>query len=749
MVRLEDLAPGILVKGILPESAVAITGLRWHGVAGVELNFADTQGYNDQVLLCREHEYGLEIIGNQREWSFEADAHLWRLAAAARSMQLAAEAHRGATYLYGVRLLAHLRKAGEEGLASAVHAKIADPQFLAMASADPVGADLEHFFDAGLTALGGRGTRLCAGRFEIVALPEVLGNPSTLPQIIDFNASADPDVESLDPGHVLVRALTENVLTEFSTLLRRGSALVIPGAGAARVCLLVEQAIGQTGADAEEPWRQLQLVEVDAEGHARSSLEPSWWDLRPPSSDEQLQIDAWRQEDWLATDFEESALACVVSETVHLHLESARRGREYVTRRIAEELGGESRPMANGNGFGHAAAIPEGVDERLRPILESWSQKPLLPLLPKVVGGVLLVPEELLMTGVSDRRTTATVVEVPDFEPALRAATPQAASDWERSEAFAEEELPEEPFVEEERPAEGFFAQIPGLLAGPEMRKPPRTSLGATTLAGPPILTQSKAWRVPVDLQREWQAHAERLLVSGVEAPAGVELVRRNPVDGGIGLWIPPGSFTMGDRRGDRDERPMHQVHLEAFYMDLQPVTQTQYQHFVRETGYRNREWEPLADAADHPVIRVSWEDAVAYCTWAQKRLPTEAEWEKAARGTDGRTFPWGDTFERGRASVLGRGFSGTSPVGTLPAGASPYGGLDMSGNVWEWVADYYAPDYYASGPPHNPMGPDKGRQRVMRGGAWICHRRYLRCAKRERQAPDYRSRLVGFRCAL
>ena len=745
MVRLEDLAPGILVKGVLPESPVAITGVRWHGAAGIELNFADTQGHKDQILLCREHEYGLEIVGNQREWSFEADSHLWRLAAAAHSIELAAEAHRGATYLYGMRLLAHLRKTGDEDLAAIVQAKIADPQFLAMASADPIGADLEHFFDAGLTALGGRGARLREGRYEIAALPDVLGNPSTLPKIIDFNASTDPDVESVDPGHVLVRALAGHVLTEFGPLLRRGSVLVTPGAGAMRVCMLVEQSIGQTGLNAPEPWRQLQLVEVDAEGQARSYPEPSWWDLRSPSPGEQAQIDALRQHEWLASDFEDQALACVVSETVPLHLESARRGREYVARRIGEELHGASagQPLANGVGFAQTPMLTEGAGERLRPILEAWLQEPLMPLLPTIVGGALLVPEELLMTGTLGK-SDVTTVEVPDFEP----PTARVDSDWELPEPLAEEDLPQE-YAEEEPAEEGFFAQIPGLLTGPETRKPPRTSPGATALVGPPILTQSKASRVPVDLQREWQAHAERLQALGIEAPAGVELVRRNPIDGGIGLWIPPGSFAMGDRRGDRDEKPMHQVHLEAFYIDLQPVTQTQYQHFVRETGYRDREWQPLADAADHPVIGVSWEDAVAYSTWAQKRLPTEAEWEKAARGPDGRSFPWGDTFEHGRASVLGRGFSGTSPVGNLPAGASPYGGLDMAGNVWEWVADYYAPDYYASSPPHNPMGPDNGRQRVMRGGAWICHRRYLRCAKRERQAPDYRSRLVGFRCAL
>ena len=743
MVRLEDLAPGILVKGVLPESPVAITGVRWHGAAGVELNFADTHGHKDQILLCREHEYGLEIVGNQREWSFEADSHLWRLAAAARSIELAGEAHRGVTYLYGLRLLARLRKAGDEDLATAVQARIADPQFLAMTSADPIGADLEYFFDAGLTALGGRGTQLREGRYEIAALPEVLGNPSTLPKIIDFNASSDPGVESVDPGHVLVRALAGHVLSEYLPLLRRGSVLVTPGAGPLRLCLLVEQAIGQTGANAAEPWRQLQLVEVDAGGQARSCPEPSWRDLRSPRPDEQALIDALPQEDWLAPDFEDLALACVVAETVPLHLESARRGREYVARQLAEESASNGSPIANGSG--DMPALSEDAVGRLRSILETWLQEPLMPLLPTVVGGALLVPEEFLATGTISK-AQRTVVELPDFEPALPAVTdvPSAEAEWEMPEVLAQEELPEE-----EPPEDGFFAQIPGLLAAPETRSVPRTSPSARTLAGPPLLTQSKASRVPVDLQREWQAHAERLAALGVEALARVELVRRNPIDGGIGLWIPSGSFAMGDRRGDRDEKPMHQVHLEAFYMDLQPVTQAQYLHFVRETGYREREWEPLADAADHPVVGVSWEDAVAYSTWAQKRLPTEAEWEKAARGTDGRNFPWGETFESGRASVLGRGFSGTSPVGNLPAGASPYGGLDMAGNVWEWVADYYAPDYYAWSPPHNPMGPDNGRQRVMRGGAWICHSRYLRCAKRERQAPDYRSRFVGFRCAL
>ncbi|MEE3260079.1 MAG: hypothetical protein VX293_12800, partial [Candidatus Latescibacterota bacterium] len=306
MVRLEDLAPGILVKGVLPESPVAITGVRWHGAAGIELKFADAQGHKEQILLCREHERGLEIVDNQREWSFEADGSLWRLAAAARS--LATDAHRGASHLYGVRLVAHLGQLGDEDLAAAVQAKITEPQFFAMTDA-PTGADLGAFFDAALTALGGRGTPLREGCYEIATLPESLGDYGPLPKIIDFNPSADPDIESIDPGHGLVHALTRRMLDEYGAQLRRGSVLVTPGSGPLRACLLVEQAIGQTGGGAEESWCQLQWVEVDAAGQTRCCPESSWWVLRTPSPDEQPRIAALRDGDWTAVDIEEQALA--------------------------------------------------------------------------------------------------------------------------------------------------------------------------------------------------------------------------------------------------------------------------------------------------------------------------------------------------------------------------------------------------------------------------------------------------------
>ena len=214
-------------------------------------------------------------------------------------------------------------------------------------------------------------------------------------------------------------------------------------------------------------------------------------------------------------------------------------------------------------------------------------------------------------------------------------------------------------------------------------------------------------------------------------------------------VYVPAGEFIMGSDEGDSDERPMHTVYLDAFYIDKTEVTNDQYRKCV-EAGAcdtpRKTTYYDNADYAQHPVVYVTWNDADAYCRWAGKRLPTEAEWEKAARDTGGRTYPWGGGIDCDHAQYRGCG-EGTVPVGSKPKGASPYGALDMAGNVWEWVADWYDSGYYSQSPGRNPPGPDSGEERVVRGGSWLRNQWSARCADRLWYIPWYRPDDVGFRC--
>jgi serine/threonine-protein kinase len=223
-------------------------------------------------------------------------------------------------------------------------------------------------------------------------------------------------------------------------------------------------------------------------------------------------------------------------------------------------------------------------------------------------------------------------------------------------------------------------------------------------------------------------------------------------------VYVPEGEFTMGTTDGASDEQPVHTVNLDAYWMDRTEVTNGMYALCVqagacqqpRNTSSPTQtNYYGTSQFADYPVIYVAWNDAQAYCAWADARLPTEAEWEKAARGTDARTYPWGNTVPNTDLLNFNRNVGDTSAVGKYPSGASPYGALDMAGNVDEWVADWFGETYYGSSPSSNPTGPTSSNFRVYRGGSWHDPEYFARSAYRGGDPPDYYNIVIGFRCAL
>jgi len=260
--------------------------------------------------------------------------------------------------------------------------------------------------------------------------------------------------------------------------------------------------------------------------------------------------------------------------------------------------------------------------------------------------------------------------------------------------------------------------------------------------------------------RRRWMVVLGGLLAVAALAVAGTTYWRSmdkreiSGKDGAPALLVPQGKFLMGD-----DEvLPRKEIYLDAFYMDKYEVTTALYAKFLKATGaaMQPEGWETvdLATRGDRPVVGVSWFEADAYCRWAGRRLPTEAEWEKAARGTDGRAYPWGNdkpdpnlaTF--GRKSSLDPYAQGLSPVGSHEAGGSPYGIHDLAGNASEWVSDWYM-DGYVPGQVMNPTGPAKGDGKMLRGGGWHDAPGELSSTKRWHANPaDHRSDDLGFRCA-
>jgi formylglycine-generating enzyme required for sulfatase activity len=284
--------------------------------------------------------------------------------------------------------------------------------------------------------------------------------------------------------------------------------------------------------------------------------------------------------------------------------------------------------------------------------------------------------------------------------------------------------------------------------------------------------------------------------VMKIQAKIGKENVKKNEkgfweADYGDGIkmvYIPEGEFSMGTDKGDSDEKPVHKVYLDGYWMGKTEVTVGQFRLFVEAKGYKTDaeksgwaytctgdKWEQKEDINwknpgfkqedNHPVVCISWNDAKSFCDWLSNKrglsfkLPTEAQWEKAARGTTNSKYPWGDhdpyyngkwyANYRAHGSWEKRGedsFEFSAPVGSYPQGASPYGLLDMAGNVWEWCRDWFGSDYYNKSPGRNPPGPGIGIRRVMRGGSWSSYASYLLCAVRNSVTPSYRGFNLGFR---
>lgn len=233
-----------------------------------------------------------------------------------------------------------------------------------------------------------------------------------------------------------------------------------------------------------------------------------------------------------------------------------------------------------------------------------------------------------------------------------------------------------------------------------------------------------------------------------------------NEKDGSILVWVPPGKFEMGD--GKASNCPKHRVYLDGYYLGVHCITNRQYKRFVEATGHRSPDMADLGtpiwrgqsypeSSAEHPVVCVDWEDASAYCAWASLALPTEAQWERGARGTQGLIYPWGNDWdERHCRNDNNRDSRTTCPVFDYPTGTSGYGTYNQSGNVWEWCRDWYDENSYTSSPRENPAGPSSGLDRVLRGGSWGARvSGNFRGAYRGDGDPSLRLVYIGFRPCL
>ena len=307
----------------------------------------------------------------------------------------------------------------------------------------------------------------------------------------------------------------------------------------------------------------------------------------------------------------------------------------------------------------------------------------------------------------------------------------------------------------------------------------PTVAPSATATTAP---TATRAPTVAATITPTVAAPPPTVVTATVAATLTAGSVQRFGKDNAEMVYVPAGNFIYGN------EAPTRTVSLDAYWIDKYEVTNDLFQQFVTATGYKtdaeklgwgweySTKWDQIngltwrtprgasstiTDKLKHPVTLVSWNDATAYCTWTDKRLPTEAQWEKAARGLDGRSYPWGNTWEGTKLNFCDTncgypwkdasandGQAESAPVGSYAAGASPFGALDMMGNAWEWVADWFSPDYAKTAAATSPTGPASGTSKVIRGGAFSIDSQYTRTTGRVGFPQDWRERSVGFRCA-
>lgn len=249
----------------------------------------------------------------------------------------------------------------------------------------------------------------------------------------------------------------------------------------------------------------------------------------------------------------------------------------------------------------------------------------------------------------------------------------------------------------------------------------------------------------------------EYSVITPTDTPRPVGLTSSIVIEKGVSMvFVPVGEFLMGsvnsDSNASENEKPQRSVYLDGFYMDIYEVTNTLYAECVANGGCPRKPgclWY-YADPtyANHPVVCVDWEQASTYCEWRGARLPSEAEWEKAARGTDGRIYPWGNNTPTCSLANYSGCVSDTRVVGSYSSGVSPYGLFDMAGNVWEWVQDWYSDATYTNSRLRNPTGPESGRARVLRGGSRTDYAWSMRTANRNGNDASTSNNTIGFRCA-